>query len=145
MSFASDMQAFIKKTGGNADKAVRAVCLEVSKDIILATPVDTGRARGNWQANIGSPDLSVNESTDKSGAGSIAKAEATSVNSPGNIYYLTNNLPYIRTLEYGLYGTGPGVTDKTKGTGFSIQAPSGMVRVAIARLRAGIREAISRV
>jgi len=43
-------------------------------------------------------------------------------------FTLTNNLPYILPLEYGLYGSGP----KTV-MGFSSQAVGGMARISIAK------------
>ena len=39
----------------NAGKLVRKVALSVDATVVSATPVDTGRARSNWQVEIGKP------------------------------------------------------------------------------------------
>ena len=46
-TFALDINKFIKKTGGNADKVVRELCFNLLKDIVYNTPVDSGRAKAN--------------------------------------------------------------------------------------------------
>ncbi len=37
----------------NSAKLVRKVALAVDAEVVVATPVDTGRARSNWQVEIG--------------------------------------------------------------------------------------------
>ena len=37
----------------NGGKLLRSVALAVDAAVVLATPVDTGRARSNWQVEIG--------------------------------------------------------------------------------------------
>ena len=134
MSFSADIETFAKKTGSSVDETLRATALELFGSVIKDNPVDTGRAKGNWQTSIGSP---ASGEVDRLGD-SAALAEMRSVTaqfSAGKTIYLTNNLPYIWKLEYGGYGTGPGATEKTNGTGFSIQAPAGMVRKNVARIQ----------
>jgi hypothetical protein len=110
--------------------------------IIYGTPVDGGRARGNWQATLGSPATGEVATFDRDGASTLAGAVAMAGQAAGNVFYLTNNLPYIRTLEYGMYGTGPGATVKTTRDGYSIQAPYGMVRVSVQSVRNSIDQVI---
>ena len=52
---------------------------------------------------------------------------------PDNVKFisLSNNLPYIRHLEYGLYSQNS-KTGKTV-NGFSTQAPNGMFRISVAQ------------
>ena len=133
--FAMQIKQFNAKTEKQGSALVRKICLDLSRRIIKKTPVDTGRARANWQASITTPASVIIELNDKSGAQSIAKAGAVASNAWGNVFYLTNNLPYAAVLEYGLYGTGASATEKTNGTGYSVQAPNGMVRVSIAEMR----------
>ncbi len=140
--FGDQMRDWTKAANIRMDQAVRAVCVDLSARVIKATPVDTGRARGNWQATINSPASDVSQATDKSGATAIAAATATAADAPGKVFFLTNNLPYIRVLEYGLYGTGPGATVKTTRDGYSIQAPNGMVRVSVQSVRNGIDQIV---
>lgn len=110
------------------DERVRAATIGVFSSVIKMTPVDTGRARGNWQCTIGQPATTKNWQSDAEMA-----MIATVPNHAGMKVYLTNNLPYIQKLEYGGYGTGEGATIKTTRDGFSVQAPYGMVRISIDR------------
>lgn len=132
--FSLDLRKFVEKAGAAADMAIRKICLDLASSIILKTPVDTGRARANWQTSVNKiPNGTIN-STDKAGGATIAAAAADVKNAPGNIFYITNNLPYIASLEFGLYRAGP----KTVG-GFSKQAPNGMVRISINEISRALR------
>lgn len=61
----------------------------------------------------------------------------------GNVFYLTNNLSYIRVLEYGLYPQGAYKTFRTKG-GYSIQAPQGMVRITAREFNRVVKEQVNK-
>ena len=135
-AFAINVQAFARKAGQNADAVIRTLCLDLLKDIVLNTPVDTGRARANWQTSINSPQGGTVEFSADAGSGvSAPKASAASadainrgaaavVKAPGNIFWITNNLPYIYRLEFEQW---------------SKQAPNGMVRLAIDRAERRMR------
>jgi len=119
MSFKSDMDKIQKDIQARADKALRASIFTMTSEVISGTPVDTGRAKGNWQASIGKAETSELNKTDISGGATIAKAgEAVSL-ALGEQYYLTNNLPYIGVLEFV-----PGFTKKQE---------AGWVRSAVQR------------
>lgn len=135
MSFSKDLKKYADKTNLSMEEAVISVCSQVSKSVIEKTPVDTGRAKANWIATIGTMNTKTVNTVDKSGKNSIAKANAIAKKAAGNIFYLTNNLPYIRKLEYGSYSKGP----KTNNKGFSLQAPNGMVRITIQSLKAQLK------
>ena len=105
----------------------RAVALQVFAKIVVRTPVDTGNARGGWQASIFRPNLS-NQPPSK--ANTITRLPQNPSLLP---YWLSNPLPYIEVLEFGGYG--PGGTAKTGGTGFSLQAPRGMIRVTLSEFK----------
>lgn len=113
----------------NADEIVRKVALAADQTIVTATPVDTGRARANWQAGIGSaPAGTVEYSGGGSGAVSYATGAAQSVvttykGQPGGIW-LVNNLPYIQRLNEG----------------WSAQAPAKFVEQAIDTAVTAIRD-----
>lgn len=111
--FKKNLEKWAKHKKVTLDEAVELLVVEISSDIIQSTPVDTGRARGNWQASNGTPILNSVDTLDKTGVLSIGKVAGVAVNSAGNIYHLTNNLPYITKLEYGS----------------SNQNPEGMVRI----------------
>lgn len=115
-----------KLVRSRAEAAQAALMLELTKRVVQRTPVDTGRARGNWMAGIGTPDRSTTTSTDSAGAATIRAAGGQFKRGPlGVPLFLTNSLPYIRRLEYDRW---------------SKQAPGGMVRLAMAELRQTARE-----
>lgn len=131
----------------------KKIALEGLRRIVLKTPVDTGRARGNWQVGINtvnSDQLPV--SKDKSGSASITKGVNTVVSGtkPFCNIRIFNNLPYITKLEYGQFiPPNPGPTRDPRPerfglvwveNGYSIQAPNGMVDVTIGELRSMFRK-----
>lgn len=113
-----------------ADELVRQVVLDIYQRIVVRSPVDTGRFRNNWQIGVGAPANGTfgaprgKVGQDGAGrwrdqAGRFARAPtAAMVSLPGagHRYFITNNLPYARRLEYG----------------WSKQAPEGMVRITVA-------------
>lgn len=117
MSFASDLQQYAKKTSRSMEELAMEVTIRWFASVVTGTPVDTGRARGNWLPSEGSARPGTTDRSDVGGAAVIAEVNET-VKGLG-IHYLANNLPYIRELEYG----------------YSAQAPAGMVRLNLARLR----------
>lgn len=109
--FALDISRFVKKANGNIDVVVRKITFEVFSRVIRKTPVDTGRARGNWIASADRPVLVALDGA-KSEQQALADAGAVALKQPaGGVVFLANNLPYIQRLE----------------NGWSDQAPSGMV------------------
>jgi len=105
------MSQIVARVNGHVDNKIRAATSEVFSNIIQMTPVDTGRARGNWQCTIGSPFVGQDDS------GNVMKAQSVIPRHAGSVVYLTNNVPYIGRLEYDAH---------------SRQAPNGMVRVSVA-------------
>lgn len=96
----------------NADEIVRKVALAADQTITMATPVDTGRARANWQVGIGAaPAETVEYSGGGAGAAGYAIGAAANVvtaykGQPGGIW-LVNNLPYIQRLNEGWSAQAP--------------------------------------
>lgn len=124
MAFADDVRRFAVKAGDSSDKIVRAVTLSLFNGIIRDTPVDTGRARGNWQTTVGQP---ASGEIDRLGASAaIAEVEAKTPPGAGQETYLANDLPYIEELEKGS----------------SKQSPEGMVRRNIDRIERNLKKAI---
>lgn len=115
-SFSLQIEKWTEETQKRVTLAVRKIALDVFERIILKSPVDTGRFRGNWQVQIGSIPTGTLEIDDKSGQVTLAKAQAEVLGvKAGDTIYLINNLPYARRLEYG----------------WSNQAPEGMVRTTV--------------
>jgi len=135
-TFSLDMKKFAERVGQDADTYVRTICLDLLKDIVLNTPVDTGRARANWLCSIGTPQSGTISFNADSGSGitapkesagstdAIFKGQAAIGQATGNIFWITNNLPYISRLEFEQW---------------SDQAPNGMVRLAINRAERRMR------
>lgn len=125
MGLTSDILSFAKKALSASEGVIVEVRTEVSDSIINKTPLDTGYARGNWQASIGQPILSEVTRYDReagfaptSGSGiAFDEAEDIAKRDVDKDFYLTNNAEYIRNLEF--YSG-------------SKQAPHGMVRITIA-------------
>ncbi|MDH3377781.1 MAG: HK97 gp10 family phage protein [Gammaproteobacteria bacterium] len=103
-------------------KLQKRVALDLLRRIVFRTPVDTGRARGNWQVNLGRAlEQSVNQ-LDRAGVSTLAQGAGV-INRSTNPYAIItifNNVNYIKFLEGGS----------------SQQAPSGMVALSIAEVEA---------
>lgn len=97
---------------------VKKVSLQVLTGVVLRTPVDTGRARGNWQLTLGEPAEKVIDRSDKNENPMTVgqeMAKAAQINKLGVDVFITNNVEYILYLEEGT----------------SKQAPSGMVALTL--------------
>lgn len=136
-----DLEKYAKVKKQHIQKVRRSFVYLLYANIVKRTPVDTGRARGNWVVSAGSPSEEVDEQ--KKEARYTSKNDIPAVEGDDSAF-ITNNLPYINTLEYGGYPKDPKrgslVKDKSgkrryiiksKG-GFSKQAPNGMVGVTVA-------------
>jgi len=128
MSFSADLTAYINRTNRRASEVQRGVALQLTSSVITRTPVDTGRARGNWNAEINRADNSTSDTRTASDAERQAR-QASDEFTPGTVLFLTNALPYIRELEYGS----------------SRQSPSGMVRVTAEEFAQAVRRAARNV
>ncbi|MTI92147.1 MAG: hypothetical protein FH750_12345 [Pseudomonas stutzeri] len=128
MSFSDDVRQFAVKTAEAHDKIARTAALELFSSVIRSTPVDTGRARGNWQTSVGQPTPNEIDRDDKSGAQALTEVQAKTPEGAGQEVFLTNNLPYIYSLEFGS----------------SKQAPAGMVRINFARVQKMVAVAVAK-
>lgn len=127
MSFSADMNRFATKSGIKLDTVVRKVVIDMTKEIVMMTPVDTGHARSNYFWGVQRV-TTIDPTRSKNGAPSLARSAgfASGVKAGGTVY-LTNNLPYIMPLEFG----------------HSKQAPAGMARITVARFQ-GMVDAITK-
>ena len=97
-----NLDKWVKKVGGDAEKVTRAVALQITNEVINRTRVDTGRARGNWHAEINAAEEKVFEFA---GGGAAAVPFALShcnkaiAEMYGHRWILSNNLAYISKLE----------------------------------------------
>ncbi|MDB4261689.1 HK97 gp10 family phage protein [bacterium] len=127
--FFLDVKKFADGFSEGAETAVRVTAYKTFNNIIKRTPVDEGRARANWFATGQQPSSKKTDKEDNSADGKDTAKNAENVVlrlKDWSTFTLTNNLPYINPLEFGLYGSGP----KTV-LGFSSQSVGGMVRISI--------------
>lgn len=99
----------------------KKLAFQLLNGVVLKTPVDTGRARGNWQVGIDEIPRDVLDVTDLNGNSTMAsgsKVLAGLVPGGFQIVYIANSLPYIVPLE----------------NGHSRQAPQGMLALTIAEI-----------
>jgi hypothetical protein len=132
--FAERMKKRASTMESGVSKLVRKVALTVQRDLVLATPVDTGRARSNWQVSVGGPSTGELEAYSPGKGGSsagpnaqaaIAAGEATiAKRQPGQDIFIQNNLPYIGRLNEG----------------WSAQAPAGFVEASIKHAEQVVRQ-----
>ena len=87
--FAATIAKWADDTETDANDVLRKICLDIYTGVLLRTRVDTGRLRGSWRMNIGSPDNSV-----------IGKGEE--ISSPGS----TGSNPTSQEIGYALGITG---------------------------------------
>ena len=126
MSFSTDLGRLVADSLEKVERIDRAIKLELFSSVIKDTPVDTGRARGNWQTSVSAPKTNTIERRGEAGSLNEMRNNLGGLDSTT---YLTNNLPYIEALEHG----------------HSIQArsPDGMVRKNIARINQIIRQMVN--
>ncbi|ELZ3649981.1 HK97 gp10 family phage protein [Salmonella enterica] len=128
--FTLDIQAFCEKAKKNPETVVRSVSLKLFSAIIKSSPVDIGLFRGNWQTSGATPATGLVAGVDPTGDKAVTKAYTYIGNAPNWYEFtLTNNLPYAERLEYG----------------WSKQAPTGMLRVNIARFNTLLNEEAAKV
>lgn len=109
------------------EDAVQVIAMDTLRGVVLKSPVDTGRFRGNWIVSVNSPSMEQTPATDASGSATINKGmsaiEGYDVETTSRIY-IQNNLPYGNRLE----------------NGWSKQAPKGMVSLTLNEMNTKYRE-----
>jgi hypothetical protein len=114
--FNAELEGLKKLPVDQMIKFQKVIALEALRRIVLKTPVDTGRARGNWQTTINRlPPSEPIEPVDPITAGLPEISKLTDL----GVIFIANNLPYIERLE----------------SGYSKQAPNGMVALTLEELR----------
>lgn len=104
MSFTSDLQSFAQKTGIRMDTVVRKVAIDLTRDLVKATPVDTGLARSSYFfGSERDASLELPANANKKGRPSIERMTAFQEKlKAGGTFYITNNQVYIlQIMEYG--------------------------------------------
>jgi hypothetical protein len=101
-------------------KARNAAAIAFVARVVPRTPVDTGQARGNWQAGVGQPDTTTDPtSLDPNATKTPQRLKRVIKALPkGGSLFISNHLPYARRLE----------------NGWSQQAPSGFMTLTAAEV-----------
>lgn len=123
--FSKRMEQLAKDMAVNTDLLVKRVAVDVDAAIVIATPVDTGRARSNWQVSIDQahtteirpyhPGIKRSTEGQNTRAAIEHAKQVISTRKQGQAIHITNNLHYIGRLN----------------DGYSAQAESGFVQHAI--------------
>ena len=125
MTFTADMNRIMDAYEKLLLAVARKAFLDMFRDLVMGTPVKTGRHRGNWQFSTGGPALNETGILDPSGGTAIQTGTvAISAARPG-FWWATNNGPAIVQLEMG----------------HSKQAPNGWVGAAANRFNNNVAAA----
>ena len=120
-SFNLSLDHFKIQSRDVASQVFRKIVIDLDSAVVRDTPVDTGRARGNWFPTLNSPsDETTNDKRryTRTGNAVIGRVSETAKSAElGDTVWLTNNLPYINRLE----------------NGYSEKSPDGMVGINILR------------
>lgn len=107
-------------TRDDGDKFVRWMAFAALRGVIMKTPVDTGRLRGNWQVGINTPQRDELDAKDKLGGATMGKGFSRLTKLPPfPVVWISNNLPYAEAIEEGHS---------------KVKSPQGMVAVTIEEL-----------
>lgn len=122
--FILSLRKFADQVPEKHSAIVRKTAMQVLRGVVMKTPVDTGRAKGNWSVTNGQPTLMQVEGTDKTGNVTIRTglSQILEAKPQLEIIWIQNNLPYIVPLEHG----------------HSQQAAKGMLAVTIAEVKEGL-------
>ena len=126
--FEVDLRAFAKQIDVDLGTVVRKVVVDLHDNIIARTPVDTGRARASWgieRDSVGDFEQPEDYTASSGEATADAQSQQFALEGwfdPYTVYWIFNNLKYILPLEFG----------------HSMQAPTGMVAIALAEIEAEI-------
>ena len=143
-AFAKNVADWAREADARLANEVRGVAFKLFEKVIFKTPVDTGAARNSWGVSVDA----IRPPLPNAGGGIGAMSLAVAASPVGGTIWLSNGLPYIRVLEYGLYPNPPKRGSWVKGSrgqpghweiksidGYSRQAPQGMVRLSITEVK----------
>ena len=99
------------------DKTARTVAIDIDRNLILETPVDTGRARAGWFPMVtNSPPTYVPPEEQYKGKKNVPPPPIPGLRKIklGEKIYVSNNVPYIIYLDQGHSKQAPaGYVDRT--------------------------------
>lgn len=99
-NFSKRMSKIGKKVQRRSLELQRKTAFAVYRGVVVNTPVDTGRARTNWQMGSGTPATGTVDAV-LGVAASFTRAQSTAQTHKQGSIFITNNLPYIGRLNDG--------------------------------------------
>jgi hypothetical protein len=123
-----EVNKVMRKLTALTTQVVKKLTLDTTANLIATTPVDTGWARANWLASVFKPEAGPEqnlskEATEAAEPGLKSQQEqllatiAISYKLSQGPVFITNNVPYIKSLN----------------NGSSLKAPVGFVQAAITK------------
>lgn len=127
--FQADLKGFAKLVDRTLSEVTRLITLDMYNEITVRNPVDTGYSRGNWNIAQGEPDKTIHGTKPKKGDNALKDI----VGRPSDLgvmkeidgrqpIFVTNAVGYVQYLEEGS----------------SKQAPSGFIRISVAKIEAKV-------
>jgi len=120
--FTLQLNEEIADTEEKIEDAISLIAMDSLRGVVMKSPVDTGRFRGNWIVSKNAAKKTSSQVTDKNGGQTITKGSGVidtfDMNTDSRII-IQNNLPYANRLE----------------NGWSKQAPNGMVALTVAEMQ----------
>ncbi|MBW7852213.1 MAG: hypothetical protein H3C38_17095 [Rhodospirillales bacterium] len=99
--FGERMAAWSARAAGRIDAVLRRSAGALLAELVVATPVASGRARGGWRVAAGEP-AAEPAGLDPDGAATVARGEeAIARAAAGDVVAIVNAAPHARDLEYG--------------------------------------------
>ena len=142
------LHKFTEATKGNLDDIMVNAAFTLLTSITLKSPVMTGMYRGAWISTSSKPSASIPTSIRRSPTvinEAVAKMQVAVTR--GTTWYVTNNMPQARSIEYGLYVKNPKKGTWIKGNkgskghyeirsinGFSKRARAGVARISVRKM-----------
>lgn len=132
MDFAEIIAKWRDETVEVADEIFQIITFKIGQSVVVLSPVDTGRFKGNWQLTINTgSDMSLLRE-DQTGAATLSDmARTVSTLSIGQVAYIQNHVLYGFDLEHG---SSPQARD-----------PDGMVLVTASKFNQIVQQAIAQV
>jgi len=129
MGLGGDLWRFAVRRKEHLNEIASAVVLRGANQMVLQSPVDKGFLKNNWNSSIGDISYKIDAPENPNGTNSLSGiAKTFSVFGTGKVGYFTNSMPYAMRIEYD---------------GWSQQAPSGVVRVNVRKMRRYLREEVN--
>lgn len=139
--FAKQIATLLARERARQERVYGGAMLQLQRMVVTGTnglpgtPKDTGQAMSNWFLEAEGISGKITEDTTTRNLGLASAVVVTGLGRrvPVKRFYLFNNLPYIRHLEYGLYPNPPKKPTGKTVNGYSTQAPQGFFSLAVKR------------